>query len=114
MGGLVRLHEIPDIIRVAAPVHIKFGLSGAPDVYPAGAHLTATAVNMTRERIHPARLGMEIIERAGGDYVTTALGHSSLAISLAAGTLPRPIETVGSSLGAQPRPTHLQQASRSS
>src|SRR5258708_29137055 len=104
MGGLVRLHEIPDIIRVAAPVHIKFGLSGAPDVYPAGAHLTATAVNMTRERIHRARLGMEIIERAGGDYVTTAVGHSSLAIPVAAGTMPQAIETIGSSLGAYSTP----------
>src|SRR5258708_37651366 len=100
MGGLVRLHEIPDIIRVAAPVHIKFGLSGAPDVYPAGAHLTATAVNMTRERIHRARLGMEIIERAGGGYATPAVGHSRLGIPGAAGADPPALETLRTKPGS--------------
>jgi len=30
----VRLYEIPEIIRVAAPVYIKFGLRNAPNIYP--------------------------------------------------------------------------------
>ena len=40
LGGFVRLHEIPELIRVAAPVYIKFGLRNAPDVYPAGTQRT--------------------------------------------------------------------------
>ena len=35
VGGFVRHHEIPELIRVAAPVYVKFGLRNAPDVYPA-------------------------------------------------------------------------------
>jgi hypothetical protein len=36
LGGFVRLHEIPELIRVAAPIYVKFGLRGAPDIYPSG------------------------------------------------------------------------------
>ena len=36
VGGFVRHHEIPELIRVASPVYVKFGLRNAPDVYPAG------------------------------------------------------------------------------
>ena len=36
LGGIVRLHEIAEIVRVAAPVHVKFGLRNAPDLYPSG------------------------------------------------------------------------------
>ena len=55
VGGFVRLHEIPEIVRVAAPVYLKFGLRNAPDVYPAGTHLEATTVALTRERVRRAR-----------------------------------------------------------
>ena len=44
IGGFVRLHEIPELIRVAAPVYVKFGLRNAPDVYPAGSHLDSTTI----------------------------------------------------------------------
>ena len=63
VGGFVRLHEIPEIVRVAAPVYLKFGLRNAPDVYPAGTHLEATTVALTRERVRRARLGMELLAR---------------------------------------------------
>src|SRR5205085_773906 len=51
VGGFVRMHEIPELIRVAAPVYVKFGLRNAPDVYPAGSHLEATMVALSRERV---------------------------------------------------------------
>jgi hypothetical protein len=34
VGGFIRHHEIPELIRIAAPVYVKFGLRNAPDVYP--------------------------------------------------------------------------------
>src|SRR5438132_9684723 len=64
IGGFVRLHEIPEIIRIAAPVYVKFGLRNAPDVYPAGSHLEATTVALSRERVRRARLGMELLARS--------------------------------------------------
>jgi hypothetical protein len=84
VGGFVRLHEIPELIRVAAPVYVKFGLRNAPDVYPAGSHLEATTVALSRERVRRARLGMELLERSGYEAVTSELGAAGLAVPRAA------------------------------
>jgi hypothetical protein len=65
LGGFVRLYELPEVIRVAAPVHLKFGLRNAPNLYPAGTHLEATTLALSRERVRRARLGLEMLHRAG-------------------------------------------------
>jgi hypothetical protein len=80
VGGFVRLHEIPELIRVAAPVYVKFGLRNAPDVYPAGTHLEATTVALSRERVRRARLGMELLGRSGYEPSTSELGAAGLAV----------------------------------
>ena len=80
LGGFVRLHEIPELIRVAAPVYVKFGLRNAPDVYPAGTHLEATTVALSRERVRRARLGFELLARSGYEAKTSELGAPGLAV----------------------------------
>jgi hypothetical protein len=80
VGGFVRHHEIPELVRVAAPVYVKFGLRNAPDVYPAGTHLEATTVALSRERVRRARLGLELLARSGRDYTTSELGAAGLAV----------------------------------
>jgi hypothetical protein len=80
VGGFVRLHEIPELIRVAAPVYVKFGLRNAPDVYPAGSHLDTTTVVLSRERVRRARLGMDLLERSGYEAVASELGAEGLAV----------------------------------
>ena len=80
LGGFVRMHEIPELIRVAAPVYVKFGLRNAPDVYPAGTHLDATTVALSRERVRRARLGLELLARSGYEAVTSELGAPELAV----------------------------------
>jgi hypothetical protein len=67
LGGFVRFHEIADIIRVAAPVYLKFGLRGTTDPYPAGGHMEATLVALSRERVRRARLALDLLARIGGD-----------------------------------------------
>jgi Peptidase family U32 len=84
LGGFVRLHEIPELIRIAAPVYLKFGLRNAPDVYPAGTHLEATTVALSRERVRRARLGLELLERSGMAAVTSERGAAGLAVPVAA------------------------------
>jgi hypothetical protein len=79
LGGFVRHHDIPELIRVGAPVHVKFGLRNAPDVYPAGTHLAATTNALSRERVRRARVGWELLERSGYD----AIGSSRFAAGLA-------------------------------
>jgi Peptidase family U32 len=84
LGGFVRLHVIPELIRIAAPVYVKFGLRNAPDVYPSGTHLEATAVALSRERVRRARLGLELLERSGYEPVRSELGAAGLAVPVPA------------------------------
>jgi hypothetical protein len=80
IGGFVRHHEIPELIRVAAPVYVKFGLRNAPDVYPAGTHLEATTVALSRERVRRARLGLDLLARSGYEPLSSELGAKGLAV----------------------------------
>ena len=84
IGGFVRLHEIPELIRIAAPVYVKFGLRNAPDVYPAGTHIEATTVALSRERVRRARLGLELLARSGYEPTMSELGALGLAVPVLA------------------------------
>jgi hypothetical protein len=63
IGGFVRYFEIPELIRVASPIYLKFGLRNAPDVYPAGTHIENTVVALSRERVRRAAIALESIAR---------------------------------------------------
>lgn len=80
LGGFLRHHELPQLLEVAAPVYVKFGLRNAPDVYPAGTHLEQTTVALTRERVRRARLGLELLQRAGVSDPTSEPRARGLAV----------------------------------
>jgi hypothetical protein len=80
VGGFVRLYELPEVIRVAAPVYVKFGLRNAPNLYPSGTHLEQTAVALSRERVRRAQLALELLERSGSTAATSSTGAEGLAI----------------------------------
>lgn len=80
LGGFVRLTEIPEIVRIAAPVYLKFGLRNGLDIYPTGRHLQQTAIAMSRERVRRARLGLEILARSGMSVATSDVGAGDLAV----------------------------------
>jgi hypothetical protein len=84
IGGFVRHHEIPELIRVASPVYVKFGLRNAPDVYPSGTHLDSTTIALSRERVRRALLGMEMLARSGYEPLTSEFGADGLAIPVPA------------------------------
>ncbi len=88
VGGFVRHHEIPELIRVAAPVYLKFGLRNAPDVYPAGTHLETTTVALSRERVRRARIGLELLARSGYEAATSEPGAPGLAVPALAAASP--------------------------
>ncbi|MQY17342.1 U32 family peptidase [Nocardia macrotermitis] len=79
-GGFIRHYEIAEIVRVAAPVYLKFGLRNAPNIYPSGTHLEATAVALGRERVRRARIGLDLLRRFAPDAVTSELGATGLAV----------------------------------
>ncbi|WP_153723053.1 U32 family peptidase [Sporosarcina cascadiensis] len=81
MGGFLRYYEIPEIIRVLAPVYIKFGLSNHPDVYPSGQQFEDLNNSLVKERVRRASLGIQMIERYYPDAKTSELGAAGLGIA---------------------------------
>lgn len=79
-GGFIRHYEIAELIRILAPVYIKFGLRNHPDVYPSGLHLESANVALGRERVRRAYLGLQMIERYYPDAVTSELGAAGLGV----------------------------------
>ena len=79
-GGFVRYYEMPQIIRVAAPVYFKFGLRNAPDIYPSGLHIEDLAVKMGRERVHRARIAVDLLEQYAPNAKMSPLGSKDLGI----------------------------------
>lgn len=64
-GGFVRFYDVPEIVRLAAPVYVKLGLRNAPNIYPSGLHLDDLAVKLGRERVRRAELVLRLLaERA--------------------------------------------------
>ena len=62
-GGVVRYYDIPDIVRVAAPVYLKFTVRNAPGSYPSGGHLRETVLALSRERVRRAEIGLQMLTR---------------------------------------------------
>ena len=60
-GGFVRFYEVPEIVRLAAPVYVKLGLRNAPNIYPSGLHLEELAVKLGRERVRRAELVLRLL-----------------------------------------------------
>ena len=79
-GGFVRYYEIPQMIQVAAPMYVKLGLRNAPNIYPSGYHVQATAVALGRERVRRAAIAQDIIRRYCPDAVTSQRGAADLGI----------------------------------
>ena len=79
-GGFVRHYEVPELIRVAAPVYVKLGLRNAANIYPSGRHIEDLAIKQSQERVHRTALVMNIIERYAGDAVMGAVGADDLGI----------------------------------
>jgi hypothetical protein len=80
IGGFIRHYEIPEIIRVAAPVYIKFGLKNSPNIYPSGTHLEKTSIALSRERVRRAKIGLEIIQRYAPHLKMSKKGAEGLAV----------------------------------
>lgn len=80
LGGFTRYYETPEIVRVGAPVYLKFGLRNARNIYPSGAHLEAAAIATGRERVHRAAIGLEVLARSGKAFPPSPAGAADLGI----------------------------------
>jgi hypothetical protein len=80
IGGFVRLYEIAELVRIAAPVYLKFGLRNAPNIYPAGKHVENLSISLSRERVRRAKIGMDLLARYYPDAITSQAGAAGLAL----------------------------------
>lgn len=80
VGGYIRHYEIPEIIRVAAPVYIKFGLRNSPNIYPSGTHLESTSIALCKERVRRAKIGLDLLKRYAPDLKTSEKGAEGLGV----------------------------------
>jgi len=75
LGGSVRHYETAGLVRVAAPVYLKYGLRNSPPLYPSGQHLEATVIALSRERVRRAAIGLGILARHMPDAVPSPRGR---------------------------------------
>ena len=80
MGGVVRGQESADLIAVAAPMYLKFGLRNSRPLYPSGVHLEGDAAAIAREKVHRARVALEWIARSGADLTQSRPSAKGLGI----------------------------------
>jgi hypothetical protein len=73
-GGSVRHYETAALVRVAAPIYLKYGLRNSPGLYPSGQHIEGTVIALSRERVRRAEIGLALLRRHTPDAVASPLG----------------------------------------
>jgi hypothetical protein len=71
LGGSVRHYETADLVRVAAPIYLKYGLRNSPGLYPAGQHIEGTVLALSRERVRRASIGLGLLRRYYSDAIAS-------------------------------------------
>ncbi len=79
-GGFIRYYEIPQLLRVGAPMYLKFGVRNAPNIYPSGLHLEPVAVALAGERVRRARIALDLLDRLDGKAQMSPLGAKDLGV----------------------------------
>jgi hypothetical protein len=80
MGGTVRGQEAADLVAVASPMYVKFGLRNSRPLYPSGLHLADEAAAIAREKVHRARVALEWMDRSGLGLVQSQPGAPGLGV----------------------------------
>jgi hypothetical protein len=80
MGGVVRGHESADLVGVAAPMYVKFGLRNSRMLYPSGLHLVGEAIAIAREKVHRAAVALEWMRRSEHELVQSKPNAPGLGV----------------------------------
>ena len=80
LGGIVRGHELGDLISAGAPLYAKFGLRNAAGVYPSGRHLEAVAAANAAEKVHRAAVALEWLDRLAPGLAQSKPGAAGLGV----------------------------------
>ncbi len=80
LGGVVRGHELGDLVNAGAPLYAKFGLRNAQPVYPSGHHLEAAAIANAVEKVHRAAVALEWLDRLSPGLAQSKPGAEGLGV----------------------------------
>ena len=80
LGGMVRGHELAEIVLVAAPLYAKYGLRNARAVYPAGHQVMADVVENVREKVRRAAISLEWLARSAEDVTVSLPGAKGIGV----------------------------------
>lgn len=80
LGGMVRGHELCEIVLVAAPLYAKYGLRNARAVYPAGHQVMSDVVENVREKVRRAAISLEWLARSGEDIAVSEPGAKGIGV----------------------------------
>ena len=80
LGGIVRGHELGDLIAAGAPLYAKFGLRNAAGVYPSGRHLESVAAANAAEKVHRAAVALEWLDRLSPGLAQSKPGAAGLGV----------------------------------
>lgn len=80
LGGVVRGNEIADLVAVASPLYVKFGLRNSRSLYPSGLHLENDAITIGREKVRRASIALEWLKRDPRNFVQSQPGAKGLGL----------------------------------
>ena len=80
LGGMVRGHELAEIVLVAAPLYAKYGLRNARAVYPAGHQVMSDVVENVREKVRRAAISLEWLARSGEEITVSEPGAKGIGV----------------------------------
>lgn len=80
--GGARIYDVPELVRVAAPIYLSYDVRDVPDVYAGGRHVAETMITLCRERVRRARLGQNILERYLPAASTSLRGAEGVAMPI--------------------------------
>jgi hypothetical protein len=70
-GAAIRHHEVSELVRIASPVYLKFGVRNSSHIYPSGTHLQDTATRIAAERVRRAQIALALLHRHTPDAVAS-------------------------------------------
>ena len=79
-GGFIRHFEAPEMIRIASPIYLKFGIPLGENVYPAGRHLMNTLLGYAEEEVRQAKICYDLVRKYYPDAKVSMKGAAGLAI----------------------------------
>lgn len=79
-GGVVRGHELGELVRVTSPLYAKFGLRNSRGLYPSGLHLQQDVLAIAREKVRRASIALEWAARLSPGLVQSAPGAKGLGV----------------------------------